>query len=90
MATRTVKGRVTEVVSVIGGLDPVVSTITGLSVPSHDYVELTYNGTDLIGVVYKKGGTWNTVGDTYTGGSVVGQLELVYSGGNLVQIARII
>lgn len=65
------------------------STVSGLSVPEHDYVELTYTGSNLTGVTYKNGGSWNNTTDVYTGGIVVGQLKLVYSGSNLVKIAEI-
>jgi hypothetical protein len=65
------------------------SAISGLSIPKHDYAELSYTGTDLTGVTYKLGGAWNDTTNTYTGGSTVGQLKLVYSAGNLVKIAEV-
>lgn len=66
-----------------------IPVVAGLSIPRHDYVELSYTGSDLTGVLYKLGGTWDTATDTYTGGATVGQLELVYSAGNLVKIAEV-
>ena len=66
-----------------------IPVVTGLSIPKHDYVELSYTGSDLTGVVYKLGGTWNTSTDTYSGGTTVGQLELVYEDGNLRKIVEV-
>jgi hypothetical protein len=63
--------------------------VTGFSIPKHDYVELSYTGSDMTGVTYKLGGTWDTSTNIYTGGTTVGQLELVYDGGNLVQIVEV-
>ena len=75
-----------EVSNDVGNPIPVV---TGLSIPKHDYVELSYTGDDVTGVSYKVGGTWNSSTDTYTGGTTVGQLELVYSAGKLVKVAEV-
>lgn len=66
-----------------------VPVVAGFSIPKHDYAELSYTGSDLTGVTYKLGGTWNSSTDTYTGGTTVFQLELVYSGGNLVKIVEV-
>lgn len=66
-----------------------IPVVTGLSIPKHDYVELSYTGDDVTGVSYKVGGTWDTGTDTYTGGTTVGQLELVYSAGKLVKIVEV-
>jgi hypothetical protein len=66
-----------------------IPVVSGLSIPRHDYVELTYTGADVTGVAYKVGGSWNTGTDTYTGGTTVGQLELVYSSGNLVKVVEV-
>lgn len=67
-----------------------IPTVTGLSIPKHDYIELSYTGANLTGVIYKLGGTWNTTTNTYSGGSTVGQLELVYDGSNnLIQVVEV-
>jgi hypothetical protein len=63
---------------------------TGLCIPQHDYIENSYTGSDLTGVVYKRGGKFNTSTDVYTGGVVVAELKLVYSGGVLTKVARIL
>lgn len=41
-------------------------TIPGLSIPEHDYVSLTYSGTNLSTVVYKQGGVSGTTVATLT------------------------
>jgi hypothetical protein len=65
------------------------AVVSGLSIPKHDYAELGYTGTDLTDVTYKLGGTWDNTTNVYTGGTTVGQLKLVYSSGNLIQIVEI-
>lgn len=54
-------------------------TTTALNVPSHDYISLTYSGSDLTGVTYKTGGA---------GGTTVATLALTYSGGNLTSVTK--
>jgi hypothetical protein len=66
-----------------------IPTVTGLSIPAHDYVELGYTGSDVTSVAYKTGGIWDSGTETYSGGTVVAELELVYSGGNLVKIVEV-
>jgi len=64
-----------------------VSTITGeplevfsgLEIPEHDYIALSYTGDNLTSVVYKVGGV---------GGTTVATLTLGYSGSQLVSVAR--
>ena len=58
-------------VSTIDG-DP-LAVVTGLSIPEHDYIALSYTGTNLTGVVYKTGGS---------GGTTVTTLTLAYDGSN--------
>ena len=66
------------------------SILDGLEIPRHDYIELSYTGSNLTGVVYKEGGTWDTNTDTYSGGSTVGTLELIYDGSNnLLKVAKV-
>lgn len=64
-------------VSTISG--EALQTIEGLSIPEHDYIDLTYSGATLTGVVYKTGGS---------GGATVATLALTYSGTNLTSVAK--
>ena len=50
-----------------------INALQGLSIPEHDYIDMTYSGTTLTGIVYKTGGS---------GGTVVATLALVYDGSN--------
>lgn len=63
--------------------DPITNTlgvkIPGLQVPTHDYIGLSYTGSNLTGVVYKTGGT---------AGTIVATLTLAYSGSNLISVTR--
>lgn len=54
--------------------------IAGLQIPSHDYIGLSYTGSNLTGVVYKVGGA---------SGSVVATLVLAYSGSNLISVTSV-
>jgi hypothetical protein len=47
--------------------------IAGLEIPAHDYISISYTGTNLTGVVYKTGGV---------GGTTVATLTLGYDGSN--------
>lgn len=58
-------------VSTVDG-DP-LAVVNGLSVPEHDYIALSYTGSNLTGVVYKTGGS---------GGTTVATLVLTYDGSN--------
>lgn len=53
--------------------------VPGLDIPTHDYVGLTYTGSDLTGVVYKTGGA---------NGTTVAALTLAYTNGNLTSVTR--
>jgi len=53
--------------------------VRGLAIPEHDYVTLTYSGTNVIGIVYRSGGA---------NGLVVTTLTLSYTGDNLTTIAK--
>ena len=65
-------------VSTIDG-DP-LAVVSGLSVPEHDYISLSYTGSNLTGVVYKTGGS---------GGTTVGTLTLAYDGSNnLISVTK--
>jgi hypothetical protein len=48
-----------------------VNVLTGLEIPEHDYIDLSYTGSNLTGVVYKTGGS---------GGTTVATLTLAYDG----------
>jgi hypothetical protein len=55
-------------------------TIPGLAIPEHDYVSMSYSGSNLTSVVYKQGGA---------GGAVVTTLTLAYDGsGNVTSITK--
>jgi hypothetical protein len=57
-----------------------IPTIDGLEIPAHDYIALTYTGTNLTGVVYKDGGP---------GGTTVATLTLAYDGSdNLTSVTK--
>ena len=47
--------------------------LTGLSIPAHDYISLSYTGANLTGAVYKTGGA---------SGATVATLALTYDGSN--------
>lgn len=49
------------------------SVLEGLSIPTHDYISMSYTGSNLTGVVYKIGGS---------GGATVATLTLTYDGSN--------
>jgi hypothetical protein len=52
----------------------------GLSIPKHDYISLSYTGSNLTGVVYKFGGS---------GGVTVATLTLAYDGSNnLISVTK--
>ena len=55
------------------------SAISGLSIPAHDYISLSYTGGNLTGVVYRTGGS---------GGTIVGTLTLAYSGSDLISVTK--
>jgi hypothetical protein len=57
-----------------------IPTIQGLEIPAHDYIGLTYTGSNLTGVVYKDGGS---------GGTTVATLTLAYDGSsNLTSVTK--
>lgn len=81
MAQRIVEGEQYEAFLIKGGIDGGgVPTVAGLSIPEHDYVALAYSGATLTGVTYYTNGS---------GGTVVGELALAYSGGNLISVAKL-
>ena len=57
-----------------------IPTVTGLEIPEHDYIDLSYTGSNLTGVVYKTGGS---------GGTTVATLTLAYDGSdNLISVTK--
>jgi len=57
-----------------------VFALNGLKIPNHDYISLSYTGSNLTGVVYKTGGS---------GGTTVATLTLTYDGSNnLLTVTR--
>lgn len=57
-----------------------VPVVTGLEIPEHDYISLSYTGSNLTGVTYKTGGS---------GGTAVATLTLAYDGSdNLTSVTK--
>jgi hypothetical protein len=66
--------------SAFKNLPNTVNVIQGLLVPAHDYVSLSYTGTNVTGITYKEGGS---------GGITVATLALTYDeSNNLLTITR--
>jgi hypothetical protein len=57
----------------------VTSFVSGLEIPAHDYISLSYTGLNLTGVVYKTGGS---------SGTTVATLTLAYTGSDLISVTR--
>jgi hypothetical protein len=56
------------------------AVVQGLEIPAHDYIDLSYTGANLTGVVYKDGGS---------GGTTVATLTLAYDGSNnLISVTK--
>jgi hypothetical protein len=57
-----------------------IPVVTGLEIPEHDYIDLSYTGSNLTGVVYKTGGS---------AGTTVATLTLAYDGNdNLISVTK--
>lgn len=57
-----------------------LQNLTGLEIPAHDYISLSYTGSNLTGVVFKTGGS---------GGTTVATLTLGYDGSdNLTSVTK--
>jgi hypothetical protein len=70
----------TDSVAVEPGVLPLLVQEQNQLVPEeYDYIELSYTGADLTGVIYKTGGS---------GGATVATLVLTYSGGELATVTR--
>ena len=62
----------------IGGGDAVMRD--GLEIPTHDFIQTTYTGSNLTKVEFKRGGS---------GGKIVATLDMTYDGSNnLLTVAR--
>jgi hypothetical protein len=80
MAQRIVDGEQYEAFLVRGGLDgEPLPVVTGLEIPEHDFIALSYTGENLTGVVYKTGGS---------GGTTVATLTLAYTGSRLDSVTK--
>jgi hypothetical protein len=80
MAQRIINGEQYEAFLVRGDIDGgPVPVFQGLSIPEHDYISLSYTGSNLTGVVYKTGGV---------SGTTVGTLALAYSGSTLISVTK--
>jgi hypothetical protein len=56
------------------------NVVPGLSIPEHDYIDLSYTGANLTGAVYKNGGP---------SGATVATLTLAYDGSNnLISVTK--
>lgn len=67
-------------VTMVGDPYPSVLPVQGLEIPVHDYISLSYTGSNLTGVVYKSGGA---------GGTTVATLTLAYDGNsNLTSVTK--
>ena len=73
MPAVNINGRTYEEVAVTTRSGATLPVVSGLEVPAHDYIDLSYTGSNLTGVVYKDGGS---------GGTTVATLTLAYDGSN--------
>jgi hypothetical protein len=72
-------GASVEVSNDVGNPLPVsgtINTLTGLDIPKHDNIQLTYTGTNLTGVAYK------------VGVNTVATLTLAYTGSRLDSVTK--
>jgi hypothetical protein len=80
MAQRIVEGEQYEAFLIRGGVDGgPVPVAQGLTIPEHDYIGLSYTGSNLTGVVYKASGV---------SGTTVASLALAYSGTTLLSVTK--
>jgi hypothetical protein len=80
MPAITINGRTYEEIAVTGRASSPVPIVAGLEIPAHDYISLSYTGSNLTGVVYKDGGS---------GGTTVATLTLAYDGSsNLISVTK--
>ena len=62
----------------VAGTDP-WRTMSGLMIPAHDYIGLSYTGSNLTTVAFKTGGS---------GGTTVNTLTLAYTGSRLDSVTK--
>ena len=75
-----INGRTYEEIAVTTRTGAPLPVVTGLEIPAHDYIALSYTGSNLTGVVYKDGGA---------GGTTVATLTLAYDGSNnLISVTK--
>ena len=80
MPAVTINGRTYEEIAVTTRTGTPLAVFSGLEIPAHDYIALSYTGSNLTGVVYKTGGS---------GGTTVATLALAYDGsGNLTSVTK--
>ena len=80
MPAVTINSRTYEEIAVVSRPNSPLGVFSGLEIPPHDYINLTYTGGNLTGVVYKSGGS---------GGATVATLVLAYDGSsNLVSVTK--
>ena len=83
MADRTTQVKLKEVDEVLinpAREDGNLSYLPGLAIPKHDYISLSYTGSNLTEIVYKSGGS---------SGTVVATLTLAYDGSNnLISVTK--
>lgn len=63
----------------VSTVNPMPVAMAGLGIPAHDYVALSYTGSNLTGVTYRTGGA---------GGTIVATLTLAYSGSDLISVTK--
>jgi hypothetical protein len=77
VTTRKINGNTYSEFAVVAA-EP-IPFVTGLEIPEHDFIDLTYTGDNLTGVVYKNGGS---------GGTTVATLTLAYTGSRLDSVTK--
>jgi hypothetical protein len=79
MTTRRINGNTYSEFAIVAG-DPLpVNSLSGLEIPPHDHITLSYTGDNLTSVVYKTGGA---------SGTTVATLTLVYTGSRLDSVTK--
>lgn len=82
MPSRRINGAIYPEMAVVNtdGQPLKIDANLGLEIPEHDYIALSYTGSNLTGVVYKTGGS---------GGTTVATLTLAYDGSdNLISVTK--
>ena len=73
MPARRIYGQTYDEIAVVSAVPLSTLAVDGLAIPAHDYIALSYTGTNLTGVIYKSGGA---------SGTTVATLTLAYNGSN--------